>query len=45
MSCKAYNVAELAAVAASAKLCEEHNSRVEEYRAAFGPGEGSLDNV
>ena len=42
--CNAHDAAEVAAVAAAAVRCAEHNARVEEYRSAFGPGEGSLDN-
>ena len=44
-SCKAYSVADMAAVAASHKLCAEHNARVEAYGSAFGPGEGNLDTL
>ena len=43
-SCRAYLEEEAAALAVSHALTVEHNARVNAYRSAFGPGEGSLDD-
>ena len=49
MSCKAYKIDEAAEIAAaiarSHALTAEHNAKVEQYRSAFGPGEGNLDTL
>ena len=44
-SCRAYVDEEATAIARSHALTAEHNARVEEYRTAFGPGEGNLDTL
>ena len=44
-SCKAYSVADMAAVAASAKLCKEHNERVDAQHAAEAQEEEFIGNL